>query len=152
MAQIAAQHGPPEGLRRFVAEPPFIGSLMMSQGVNAEQLAQMRDWSHRAPAMLSERAGRGDADAALALGLAYALNAGDTPAGLEAYSLLNGALDNDAAQSYRWLSRYLQFAPDGEHAVFVRTALAQLAARLDPSQRAALERELDTVIVKSAGD
>ncbi len=152
IAQIAAQHGPPEGLRRFITEPPFLGDLMMRQSGNAEQLAQMRDWSHRAPAMLSERAGRGDADAALALGLAYALNAGDTPAGLEAYWLLNGALDNDAAQSYRWLSRYLQFAPDGEHAAFARTALAQLAPRLDPSQRATLERELGTAITKTAAN
>jgi hypothetical protein len=152
IAQIAAQHGPPEGLRRFVAEPPFLGNLMTNQSVDAEQLAHMRDWSHRAPAMLSERAGRGDADAALALGLAYALNANDAPAGLDAYFLLNGALDNDATQSYRWLSRYLQFAPDGEHAAFARAALAQLAARLDPSQRAALERELGTAITKSAAN
>ncbi|WP_313918010.1 hypothetical protein [Tahibacter sp.] len=149
IAQIAAQHGPPEGLRRFIAEPPFFEDLSMNQGGNAEQLAHMRDWSSRVPAMLSERAGRGDADAALALGLAYALDADDEPAGLDAYFLLNGALDNDAAQSYRWLSRYLQLAPDGAHAAFARAALVQLAGRLDPSERAALERELGTAITKS---
>lgn len=152
IAQIAAYHGPPEGLRRFLIEPPFVEDLTMNQGGNAEQLARMRDWSQRVPAMLRERAGRGDADAALALGVAYSLNGFEAPPGLEVYALLNGALDNDAAQSYRWLSRYLQFAPSGEHAAFARAALAQLATRLDPSQRAALERELGTVIAKSAAN
>lgn len=152
IAQIAAYHGPPEGLRRFLIEPPFLEDLTMNQGGNAEQLARMRDWSQRVPAMLRERAGRGDADAALALGVAYSLNGFEAPPGLEVYALLNGALDNDAAQSYRWLSRYLQFAPAGEHAAFARASLTQLAARLDPSQRAALEHELSSSITRSTPD
>jgi hypothetical protein len=152
IAQIAAQHGPPEGLRRFITEPPFYPDLVMNQGGDAEQLARIRDWSQRVPAMLRERAGRGDADAALALGVAYAMNAGDAPPGLEAYALLNGALDNDAVQSYRWLSRYLQFAPDGAHATFARAALTRLVARLDAPQRAALERELQTAIAPPRAD
>lgn len=152
IAQIAAQHGPPEGLRRFITEPPFYPDLVMNQGGDAEQLARIRDWSQRVPAMLRERAGRGDADAALALGVAYAMNAGDAPPGLEAYALLNGALNNDAVQSYRWLSRYLQFAPDGAHATFARAALTRLVARLDAPQRAALERELQTAIAPPRAD
>ncbi len=85
---------------------------------------------------------RGDAESALALGLAYALDTDDVPVDVADYFLSYGALDNDAAQSYRWLARYLQLAPEGSQAPLARHALAQLAARLDPGDRAAIDREL----------
>ncbi|MBL8297167.1 MAG: hypothetical protein JNN30_02360 [Rhodanobacteraceae bacterium] len=141
MAQIAARSGPPEGFWLFVSEPPFAADVMMNSVRDTAQFARMREWATQVPAMLQERAGRGDAESALVLGLAYALDAPSTPAGLDQYMLLYGAVDNDAAQAYRWISRYLRLAPEGKHAALARNALTQLATQLDPQIRIAIERE-----------
>jgi hypothetical protein len=143
MARIAAEIGPPEGLRRLASEPPFLEDLMLNDGGDAAQLARIRDWTQRVPAMLEAHAQRGDAEAALMLGLAYALDgeSTDAPPGFEHYFHLYSALDEDAMRAYGWFARYLQLAPEGAHAAYARAALTQLTTRLDPQQRAALERE-----------
>lgn len=152
MARVAAGSGPTEGLRHFAAEPPFLEDLMLNDGGDAAQLARIRDWSQRVPALLEGHAQRGDAEAALMLGLAYALDgeAADAPPGFERYFHLYSALADDAMRYCGWFARYPQLAPDGAHAAFVRAALAQLAAQLDPQHRAALEREWRGVITAPA--
>ncbi|MEO8672906.1 MAG: hypothetical protein ABI411_16420 [Tahibacter sp.] len=133
LGEIAARNGEPKDFWNFIRRPPFSPQ-------SPRDIDQARDWATRAPQMLQQHAAAGDADAAYALGLAYAQDGQAGWRGLRGSGMLDAAISNDPAQAFRWLSLYTMAGADTENLERARTLLAQVAAQLDPAQRADAER------------
>lgn len=133
LGEIAARLGSDEDFWRFINDPPFAPGY-------SRDTEQAIDWARRAPAMVYERARRGDAEAALALGVSYAV---DRPRELDArrdLRLLPAAVANDPLQAYRWLSVFLRTDPGSDQAALARALLNRVGADLSAQQRAEAER------------
>ena len=130
LGEIAARVGSDKDFWQFINDPPV--ALGYSRDVQ-----QTLDWVRRAPLMVQERARGGDADAAFALGMAYAVDSRDDgQAGQSGSFHLAAAVPNDPLQAYRWLSVYLRGNPDAERAAQAQQLLQQAGAQLTPEQRA----------------
>ncbi|GMV30953.1 MAG: hypothetical protein AMXMBFR59_30780 [Rhodanobacteraceae bacterium] len=133
LGEIAARLGSDDDFWRFINDPPFAPGY-------SRDTEQAIDWARRAPAMVYERALRGDAEAALALGVSYAV---DRPRELDAgrdLRLLPATIANDPLQAYRWLSVFLRTAPGSDQAMLARALLNRVGADLSAQQRAEAER------------
>lgn len=141
LAEVAARSSRKDAFWTFIQQPPFSLDLLLKGSGSPEELTQMRDWTRRAPAMLEQRSTRGDADAVLALGMAY-LFGPDTllPDRVPANFMLNGAVPDDPQQAYGWLSLYLQMNPSTPLSDRVQQWLAQLDDSLSENQREAAQR------------
>lgn len=133
LAEIAARLGSDKDFWRFINEPPFAPGY-------SRDIEQAVDWARRAPGMVYERALRGDADAAYALGIAYAIDHAREIDGGTPSRMLPAAIGNDPLQAYRWLSVYLRGNPDAETAATARALLNRVGAGLTPEQRGEAER------------
>lgn len=136
LAEIAARSGRKDAFWMFIQQPPFTLAALLKGSGSPEEAAQMRDWTRRAPAMLEQRSARGDADAVLALGMAYLFGT-DTmlPDRVPPNFMLNGAVPDDPQQAYGWLSLYLQMNPSTPLSDRVQQWLAQLDDSLSEDQR-----------------
>lgn len=133
LGEIAARLGNDKDFWRFINDPPFAPGY-------SRDTEQAIDWARRAPAMVYERALRGDAEAALALGVSYAV---DRPRELDGggdLRLLPAAIPNDPLQAYRWLSVFLRGNPGSDQAAMARALLNRVGADLSAAQRAEAER------------
>lgn len=133
LAEIAARLGTDKDFWRFINEPPFAPGY-------SRDTEQAVDWARRAPGMVHDRALRGDADAAYALGVAYAIDHAREIDGGTPSRLLSTAIGNDPLQAYRWLSVYLRSNPDADAAATARALLNRVGAGLTPEQRGEAER------------
>lgn len=133
LAEIAARLGSDKDFWRFIDEPPF------SPGYSRDT-EQALDWARRAPALVYERAVGGDAEAAYALGVAYAIDRSRELDAVGSHGLLAAAIQNDPLQAYRWLSVFLRSQPDPEQANRARALLNRMSTELSAEQRAAAER------------
>jgi hypothetical protein len=130
LGEIAARLGSDKDFWQFINDPPV--ALTYSRDMD-----QTLDWVRRAPLMVQERARGGDADAAFALGMAYALDNGNGLEDGQNQSFhLAAAIANDPLQAYRWLSVYLRGATDPARAAQAQQLLQQAGAQLTPEQRA----------------
>lgn len=130
LGEIAARLGSDKDFWRFIAEPPLAPGY-------SRDIEQAVDWARRAPGLVYQRAAAGDAEAAYALGLAYAVDGPrDIEEDMNPSALLAAAVGNDAFEAYRWLSVYLRANPDGGYAEAARALITRLAAELTPEQRA----------------
>ena len=133
LGEIAARLGTDKDFWRFINDPPFAPGY-------SRDTEQAVDWARRAPAMVYERAVRGDAESAFVLGVSYAI---DRPRDLDGGSdirLLPAAIPNDPLQAYRWLSVYLRGNPGGDHATLARALMNRIGTDLSAQQRAEAER------------
>lgn len=133
LAEIAARLGSDKDFWRFINDPPFAPGY-------SRDTEQALDWARRAPAMVYERAVRGDADAAFVLGVSYAI---DHPRELDGNGdvrLLPATIANDPLEAYRWLSYYVRGNPDADRVTLARALMNRLAADLSAQQRAEAER------------
>lgn len=134
---LAAANADRDSFWEFVYEPPFSGDVQSRDGGDDAQLAREREWAERIPRELRRRADAGDADAALALALAYSRGYDDdSGGGIFAYPLLNGAIDDDPVQAYRWFLRFLELQPTGPYSPQARRIADRIGASLDAAQRA----------------
>ncbi|MBL8297165.1 MAG: hypothetical protein JNN30_02350 [Rhodanobacteraceae bacterium] len=133
LGEIAARLGNDEDFWRFINDPPFTAS-------QSRDTQQAVDWARRAPAMVYARALSGDAQAALALGLSYAIDRPGEIDGSRVPRQLPAAIANDPLQAYRWLSVFLRSNPDADQAAMARALLNRVGAELDPAQRTEAER------------
>lgn len=140
LAEIAARRGPETAFWDFVDHPPF-DQAPLRQGSAAALPAAVRDWQQRVPAQLQQRAERGNAQAVLALGMAYLLD-GTTapPRAMRNRTALNASVVDDPQQAYRWLSLYLQMHPGTQDADQAQQWLTELGATLDTEQREQAQR------------
>lgn len=133
LAEIAARLGSDKDFWRFIDDPPLAPGY-------SRDVEQAIDWARRAPGMVYERAAGGDADAAYALGLAYAIDSGrELDGNGRSRQLLAAAITNDPLQAYRWLSVYLRSDPGDERADTARAVLNRIGAELSAEQRAEAE-------------
>lgn len=132
LAEIAARLGSDKDFWRFIDEPPFAPGY-------SRDTEQALDWARRAPALVYERAVGGDAEAAYALGVAYAIDRSRELDDDRSHGLLAAAISNDPLQAYRWLSVYLRGQPDPEQANRARALLNRIGAELSAEQRAEAE-------------
>jgi hypothetical protein len=140
---LAAAKADNDSFWEFVYEPPFLNDVQSRDGGDDAQLARARDWAERIPRELQHRADAGDADAALALALAYSRGFDDEAGeGINTYPLLNGAIDDDPQHAYRWFARFLQLQPQGPYSPQARRIAERIAEKLDARQRAEAERWL----------
>lgn len=134
LAEIAARLGSDKDFWRFIDDPPLAPGY-------SRDVEQAIDWAQRAPGMVYERAAGGDADAAYALGLAYAIDSGrELDGNGRSRQLLAAAITNDPLQAYRWLSVYLRSNPGDDRADTARAVLNRIGAELSADQRAEAER------------
>lgn len=134
LAEIAARLGSDKDFWRFIDDPPLAPGY-------SRDIEQAIDWARRAPGMVYERAAGGDANAAYALGLAYAIDSGrELDGNRRSRQLLAAAVSNDPLQAYRWLSVYLRSNPGDERAGVARAILNRVGAELSAAQRAEAER------------
>ncbi|WP_257387025.1 hypothetical protein, partial [Tahibacter caeni] len=134
LGEIAARLGSDKDFWRFIDDPPFAPGY-------SRDVEQALDWARRAPGMVYERAVGGDAEAAYALGVAYAIDRSREFGAEGSHGLLAAAIDNDPLQAYRWLSVYLRSQQsDPEQANRARALLNRLGADLSADQRAEAER------------
>lgn len=140
IAEIAARRGPDTAFWDFVDQPPLDPSVLRDAGA-ANLPAAARDWQQRVPALLQQRAERGNAPSVLALGMAYLLD-GSTPPPrpLRNRAFLNASVKDDPQQAYRWLSLYLQMHSGSQDSDRAQQWLAELEPRLDEQQRAQAQR------------
>ncbi|HSX58882.1 MAG TPA: hypothetical protein VLF18_01665 [Tahibacter sp.] len=128
--ELAARLGTDKDFWKFINDPPFAAGY-------SRDTEQAIDWARRAPAMVYERAVRGDAEAALALGIAYAI---DRPRELDgggnASRPLVAAIGNDPLQAYRWLNVYLRANPAAQQSPLAQALLNRIGADLSAQQRA----------------
>jgi len=137
---LAAANADRDAFWDFVYEPPFMSELERRNGGDDAQFARERDWADRVPREVHRLAEAGDADAALALALAYSRGFNNNASeGLYSYPLLDGAIDNDPVQAYRWLRRFLQLQPQGPFSSHARRIAERMGAGLDAAQRAEAE-------------
>ncbi|HVH32539.1 MAG TPA: hypothetical protein VM847_00325 [Tahibacter sp.] len=132
LAEIAARLGSDKDFWRFIDEPPFAPGY-------SRDTEQALDWARRAPALVYERAVGGDAEAAFALGVAYAIDRARELDGDRSHGLLAAAITNDPLQAYRWLSLYLRSQPDPDQANRARALLNRMGTELSEEQRAEAE-------------
>ncbi|MCQ4167636.1 hypothetical protein [Tahibacter harae] len=131
LGEIAARNGSDKDFWQFINDPPLAFGY-------SRDLDQMIDWARRAPLMVRERARGGDADAAYALGMAYAQGLEEGRAD-EANSshYLSAAVSDDPLQAYRWLSLYLRNGDgDAARSAAARAQLERLGGQLSAEQRA----------------
>lgn len=130
LAEIAARLGSDKDFWRFIDDPPLAPGY-------SRDVEQAIDWVRRAPGMVYERAAGGDAEAAYALGLAYAIDSGrELDGNGRSRLLLAAAVTNDPLQAYRWLSVYLRSNPGDGRADTARAVLNRIGAELSAEQRA----------------
>lgn len=130
LAELAARLGSDKDFWRFINEPPLVANY-------SRDVEQAVDWARRAPLLVQERARGGDADAAYALGLAYAVDSARDMADLRLPSqYLAAAVANDPLQAYRWLSVYLRGNTDPDRSGQAQLLLARVGAQLSAEQRA----------------
>ncbi|TDR46658.1 hypothetical protein DFR29_103194 [Tahibacter aquaticus] len=130
LAEMAARLGSDKDFWRFINEPPLVANY-------SRDVEQAIDWARRAPLMVQERARSGDADAAYALGLAYAIdNAREMPDLRLPPQYLAAAIGNDPLQAYRWLNLYLRGNADPDRAAVAQQLIARVGAQLSAEQRA----------------
>jgi len=132
LAEIAARVGSDKDFWRFIDEPPFAPGY-------SRDTEQALDWARRAPALVYERAVGGDAEAAYALGVAYAIDRSRELDADRSHGLLAAAIANDPLQAYRWLSVYLRGQPDPDQASRARALLNRIGTELSAEQRAEAE-------------
>lgn len=130
LGEIAARLGSDKDFWKFIDDPPMAASY-------SRDVEQAIDWARRAPLMVQERAAAGDAQAAFALGVAYAI---DNAREIESVRLppqyLAAAVRNDPVQAYRWLNRYLRSGGDAQQVALAQELLARVGAGLSAEQRA----------------
>lgn len=150
LAEIAARRGPDAAFWDFVDSPPF-DEAVQRDAAAANLPAQARDWQQRVPGLLLQRAERGNAQSALALGMAYLLD-GTTapPRAMRNRAFLNASVKDDPQQAYRWLSLYLQMHPGSQDTDQAQQWLAELGARMDDAQRAQAQRWVEQMRVRQA--
>lgn len=130
LGEIAARLGSDKDFWKFINDPPLAANY-------SRDVEQAIDWARRAPLMVQERAAAGDAQAAFALGLAYAIdNARDIESLRLPPQYLAAAVPNDPVQAYRWLSRYLRSGGDAQQTALAQELLARVDAGLSAEQRA----------------
>ena len=129
LAEMAARLGSDKDFWRFINEPPLVANY-------SRDVEQAIDWARRAPLLVQERARGGDADAAYALGMAYAIDSAREMSGMRLPpQYLAAAIGNDPLQAYRWLSVYLRGNTDPDRSAVAQQLLARVGAQLSPDQR-----------------
>ncbi|HJU41116.1 MAG TPA: hypothetical protein VJ724_16215, partial [Tahibacter sp.] len=112
---------------RFVDEPP--ADLATND-------ARRRDWSANAVKIVEAQFADGDAEAAFALGLAYAKDKYDEGwRGAPKRDAFDAALADQPAKAYEYLSLYLSTQPDPRRMERTQTLLAELDATTTPAER-----------------
>lgn len=130
LGEIAARNGSDRDFWQFINDPPL--AFGYSRDVDP-----MIDWARRAPLMVQERARGGSAEAAYALGMAYAQDLEEGRADEANPShYLSAAVPDDPLQAYRWLSLYLRNSDgDAAHVASARAQLQRLSSQLSAEQR-----------------
>ena len=142
LAELAALHGSDSAFWYYASGMGLFDPIddLAGAGRSREQLDLLRDWMQRVPAVLQQRAERGEARAMFVLGAAY-LPGLDGSDDTLPYGFSANLVDDDPLQAYRWLALYLQMG-GGNAATRAQAQswLAGLAGTLDPQQRAAAEQ------------
>lgn len=150
IAEIAARRGPDTAFWDFVDSPP-LDEAVLRDAAAADLPAAARDWQQRVPALLQQRAERGNAPSVLALGMAYLLDGSTAPPrAMRNRAFLNASVKDDPQQAYRWLSLYLQMHPGSQDTDQAQQWLAELGPRLDDEQRAQAQRWVEQVRARQA--
>ncbi len=143
LARLAAVEGNERAFWWFVFGVGAIDQRAdVLSGGSSVQIARLRDWTQRVPALLARRGQQGDARAVVLLGVAYLTDDNDVEyPGLITGSFTNSVVGNDAEQAYRWLSLSLR-APDGTRppAAQIPQWLDELGTQLDARQRDEAQR------------
>lgn len=142
LAELAALHGSDSAFWYYASGMGLFDPIdgLTGAGRSREQLDLLREWMQRVPAVLQQRAERGEARAVFVLGAAY-LPGLDGSDDTLPYGFSANLVDDDALQAYRWLALYLQMGGgDAALRAQAQSWLAGLAGALDPQQRAAAEQ------------
>lgn len=142
LAELAALHGSDSAFWYYASGLGLFDPVndLAGAGRSREQLDLLRDWMQRVPAVLQQRAERGEARAVFVLGAAY-LPGLDGSDDTLPYGFSANLVDDDALQAYRWLTLYLQMGGgDAAMRAQAQSWLAGLAGTLDLQQRAAAEQ------------
>jgi hypothetical protein len=140
IALAAAQSGPKAAAWQFVDAPP--ADLATND-------ARQRDWSANAVKIVEGRLGKGDVEAAFALGVGYAKDAYDEGSrGAPQRNAFYGALENDPRKAYELLTLYLSTQPEPRRQERTQALLAELGATLTDAERADAQKAAEAARIK----
>jgi hypothetical protein len=135
IALAAALSGPTQAKWQFIDTPP--ADLAAND-------ARRRDWSARALGIAQAQLAEGDAEAAFALGVAYAKDDYDERRrGAVTRNAFNASLANDPKRAYELLWLYLSTQPDPARLERTQQLLAELRDALTDDERGAAQAAAD---------
>lgn len=140
IALAAAQSNSKQAKWNFIDAPPV--DLSTNETLR-------RDWAARATALAEQQLDKGDAEAAFALGVAYAKDTYDEGyRGAIKRDAFNTAITNDPMKAYTLLTLYLATQPDPRRQERTQQLLADLGTVLSASDRSEAQAAAEALRIK----